>query len=162
MDEESISDANNVTADIFSHTSNTQRDNANAILKSENQDKLEKLAEMLLDLTINNAEYYASNSDTASDAQGDLTRDTNTVTYTRNGKEKVTNTSNGNFEQNLLIKRTLPVVIPTMNPRIKDRIAPTGRDSQTLLTSVTKEVVADAGLGGAWVNRTQGSMEAPR
>ena len=117
---------------------------------------------MLLDLTINNAEYYASNSDTASDAQGDLTRDTNTVTYTRNGKEKVTNTSNGNFEQNLLIKRTLPVVIPTMNPRIKDRIAPTGRDSQTLLTSVTKEVVADAGLGGAWVNRTQGSMEAPR
>ena len=59
------------TADIFSHTSNTQRDNANAILKSENQDKLEKLAEMLLDLTINNAEYYVLDSANSNDTKVD-------------------------------------------------------------------------------------------
>ena len=36
IEEESISDTNNVTVDTFSHTSNTQRQNANTIFTSEN------------------------------------------------------------------------------------------------------------------------------
>ena len=93
-------DANNVTADIFSHTPNTQRDNANTIFTSEKLDKSDYLADELSYFTINNAKYYASNSVTARDAQGDLTRDPKTVTHTRNVKEKLIDTSNGNFEQN--------------------------------------------------------------
>ena len=61
--------------------------------------------------------------------------------------------NNGNFEQKLLSIRTLPVVVLTMNPSIDDSIAPIGEDSQTLLMPMTKEVVADAACGGAWVNR---------
>ena len=102
MEYESISDYNNITADTFSHTPNTQRENTNAIFTSEKLDKLDEMEDTLKDLTINNAEYYASNSATASDAQGDLTRDPKTVTHTSNRKEKVTGTSNGYFEQKLL------------------------------------------------------------
>ena len=71
MDEESISDANNVTADTFSHTSNTQRENANTIFTSDKLDKSDELADTLKDLTINDAEYYVANSETANDANGD-------------------------------------------------------------------------------------------
>ena len=52
---EEESDANNVTVDTFSHTSNTQRENTNTIFTSEKLDKLDKLSEMLNDLTINDA-----------------------------------------------------------------------------------------------------------
>ena len=55
MEEESISDANNVTTDTFSHISNTQRVNANAIFTSEKLDKLDELADKLKYLTINDA-----------------------------------------------------------------------------------------------------------
>ena len=44
MDEESILNANNVTADTFSHKLNTQRYNANAIFTSEKLDKSDKMA----------------------------------------------------------------------------------------------------------------------
>ena len=56
MDEESILDANNVTADTFSHTSNTQRENATALFTSEKLDTSVDLADMLKHLTINDAE----------------------------------------------------------------------------------------------------------
>ena len=69
LDEESISDANNVTADIFSHTSNTQRENTNAIFTSEKIDTLGDLTETLNDLTINDTEYYVSNSATTNDVK---------------------------------------------------------------------------------------------
>ena len=39
MEKESILDAHNVPADTFSHTSNTQRDNANVLFTSEKLDK---------------------------------------------------------------------------------------------------------------------------
>ena len=76
-------------------------------------------------------------------------------------------TSNGNLQQKLLSNRTFPVVVPRMNLRIDNMITPIGRYYQTLLAPVTKEVVADAAYGGAWVNRTlgqiirTGSTEAP-
>ena len=58
MKEESVLDANNVTADTFYHTSNTQRDNANSIFTSEKLVKSDKMADTLKDLTINDAKYY--------------------------------------------------------------------------------------------------------
>ena len=46
---------------------------------------------------INDAEYYESNTATASDAQGDLTQNTERVTHTSNSNETVTYTGNRNF-----------------------------------------------------------------
>ena len=68
-------DANNVAADNFSHTSNTQRDNINAIFKSEKLDKWEDMSDTLKDFTINDAEYYVSNSVLANGAKGDPASD---------------------------------------------------------------------------------------
>ena len=68
IEEESISDANNVNADTFSHASNTQRENVNAIFTSEKLDKSDDLIEAVNILTINNSKYYESNTATAGDA----------------------------------------------------------------------------------------------
>ena len=51
--------------------------------------------------------------------------------------------------------RTLLVVIQTMNLIIDHRILLTVVAPKTLLTPATKEVVADAKTGGAWINRNQ-------
>ena len=48
---------------------------------------------------------------------------------------------------------TLPVVVPTINQRVDDRIVPIGGASQTLSTYATKEVVVDTTCSGVWVNR---------
>ena len=86
-------DAHNVTADNFSQMSNTLRENANAILTSEKLDKSDELAETLKDLTINNAEYYVSNSANVNNAKGNPVRYLKTVTHTSDGKKrKVTDT----------------------------------------------------------------------
>ena len=53
MGEESISDANIVMADTFSHKSNTQRENTNSIFTSEKLDKSDNLEDTLKDLTTN-------------------------------------------------------------------------------------------------------------
>ena len=58
MEEESILDANNVTADIFSHTSITQIYNANLVFTSDKIDKSDELEDALKYLTINDAKYY--------------------------------------------------------------------------------------------------------
>ena len=114
--------------------------NANEIFTSEKLYKSDELADALKYLTINNTRYYVSNSVTASDVQGDLTRDPKTVTHTINGKEKVTDTSNGNFEQTLLSNLNLPIVVLTTNPRIDDRIAPIGGASQMISMPAKKEI----------------------
>ena len=134
--------------------SNIQRENVNAIFRSEKLDKSDELTDALKDLTINDAKYYKSDTATAGNAKGDPTRDLKTVTHIRNGNEKVTDTSNGNFEQKLLSNRTLPVVAPTMNPRIDHMIELIVVAPQTVLTPAMKEVVADTASGGAWVNMT--------
>ena len=69
MGEESISDANIVTADTFSHKSNTRRDNTNSIFTSEKLDKSDNLEDTVNDLTTNESKYYVSNSANASDSQ---------------------------------------------------------------------------------------------
>ena len=61
--------SHNVIADTFSQTSNTQIENANAILTSEDLNKSDKLVETLEDLTINDAEYYVSDSANANDTK---------------------------------------------------------------------------------------------
>ena len=55
---EEESNANNLTADTFSRTSNTWRENTNAIFTTEKLDQSDELAGTLNDLTINDAEYY--------------------------------------------------------------------------------------------------------
>ena len=124
IEDESILDANNVTADTFSHTFNTKGDNANTIFTSEKLDKSGELVDAVKNLTFNDAKYYESNKANTSDSQVYLTRNTETVAHTINGNETVTLTSNGNFEQKILSNRTIPVVIPTMNLRIYQRIVP--------------------------------------
>ena len=62
-------DANNVTADIFSHMPNIQRESKNTICTSEMLDKSEELADTIKDLTINDVEYYVSKSATANDGK---------------------------------------------------------------------------------------------
>ena len=58
MEEDSIVDINNFSMGAFSHTSNTQRENANTVFTSEKLYKLDKLADAVNDVTITNAEYY--------------------------------------------------------------------------------------------------------
>ena len=73
-------------------------------------------------MTINDAVYYESNTATASDSQGDLTRNPETCTHTSNGNDTVTRTSNGKFEQKLLSNRTIPVLPLAMNLGIEHGI----------------------------------------
>ena len=151
---EKESDAHNVTVNNFSHTSNTQRENTNTIFTSEKLDKLENLEETLKELTINDAEYYVSNSVNANDTKGEPAGNPKTFTHTIDVEGKVTDTSNGILQHKLLSKRTLPVVVLTMNPSIENRIAIIGGDYRTLPTPATKEVVADAARGSVRVNQT--------
>ena len=88
MEEESIKDDNNVTADTFSHASSAHIENANMIFTSEKIDKLDKLVGTVKNLKINNAEHYESNTEITSASQGNLTRNPETVTHTINGNDK--------------------------------------------------------------------------
>ena len=81
MEDESIADANSVTAETFSHTSNTQIENANVIFTSETLDKSDELVDVGNILTIKDAKYHESNTATASDVQGDLTQNLETESY---------------------------------------------------------------------------------
>ena len=94
------------------------------IFTSEKLDKSDELVDALKKLTINVSEYYESNIATVSGAQGDLTRNPETVTDTSNRNETVTHTSNGDFEWKLLSNWTVPFFVPTTNPRIYQKIAP--------------------------------------
>ena len=93
-------DAQNITTDTFSQTSNTQIENSNAILTSGKLDKSYDLAEIFKDLTINDAGYYVSDSENANETKGGPAIDTKTVTHTRDGKKrKVIDTSNVILQQ---------------------------------------------------------------
>ena len=66
--------ANNVSADTFSHTCNTQKENANAIFISKKLDKSNDMVGAVKNLTINDVKYYESNTATVSDSKGDIKR----------------------------------------------------------------------------------------
>ena len=59
--------------DTFSHTSNTQRENTNAMFTSEKLDKSDELVDAVSNLTIYNFNYYESNIANVSGAQIDPT-----------------------------------------------------------------------------------------
>ena len=99
-------------------------------------------------MKINDAKYYESNTETAGDAQFDPTQNPEIVANTSNGNETVIHASNGNFEQKILSKRTIPVVVPTINPRIDQRVAPILVVPKTILVPATKEVISNAASGG--------------
>ena len=82
-EEESITDVNNVTADAFSQASSSQRENADAIFKSDKIDKSYELVNAINNLTIND-NVYELNRATASDTQGNITSNPDTVTHTSN------------------------------------------------------------------------------
>ena len=110
---------------------------------------MDELVDAVNNLTINDTKYYESNTATASDSQGDLARDLETVTHTSNKNETANHTSNGNFEQKILSNLTIPVVVLTVKLKIEQMIA-----LEMLFTPVTEEVEADTSSGGAWVNMT--------
>ena len=82
-EEELITADNNVTADAFIFVSSSHRDKLNAILTSENLEKLDKLVDAINSLAINYTRDEL-NTATTSDAQGVLMSNQNTVTHTSN------------------------------------------------------------------------------
>ena len=100
-EEESITDATNVPDDTFSHASSRQRENEDAIFTSEKLDKSDEIVDAINKLTINDA-IYELNKATASDAQGDLTSNLDTVIHTSNRPDTFTHTSNRILDEKLL------------------------------------------------------------
>ena len=100
---------------------------------------MNKLVDAINNFTINDA-VYELNTATASDTQGDLPRNLDTVTHT----------SNVILDQKLLSFRTIREVSVLPQPKNSMiRVTP-----QTLLTPVVKEISADAKSGNVWNNRT--------
>ena len=90
-------------------------------------------------LTINDAEYYKSDSANANNAKGNPISDMNIVTHTSDGEKiKATDTSNGILQQKLLSNRTPPIVTTTMYLRINNTIETFGGTPHTLATPTTK------------------------
>ena len=87
IEDESIAYYNNVTTNTFRHASNTQRENENAILTSEKLDKSDALAEAIKYLTMNDAEYYESDSANMNDAKVDVARNSKVATHTSYGNK---------------------------------------------------------------------------
>ena len=144
MEVESLMDANNITADTFSHVYSSKRENTNMVFTTEELEKLEKLVGAVNNLTINDAKYNESNTATVNDAQVNLTKNPETVTHT----------SNGICEQKLLSYRTIPVLSPPINPEVDQGIVEIKFMPPMILMPVTNEIIADAVLGGVWVSRT--------
>ena len=127
-----------VTADTFSQTSNTQRENSNAILTSEMIDKSDELVEKLKDLTINDAEYYISDSANVNDAKGGPTSNPKAITHNSDGKKrKVTYTSNRILQQKILSSQTFSIITTTMDPRIRSMVTTSGGTPHTLAKPTT-------------------------
>ena len=70
-EEGAITDTSNVTADICSLASRSQRENPNAIFASEKLEKSDDLVDTVKDTTIEKVRYEL-NTETMSDAQVDL------------------------------------------------------------------------------------------
>ena len=68
-------------------------------MTSEKLDKSDKLEEMLNYFTINDTEYYVSNSANSNDAKRNPEINPKTVTHTSERKGKVMDTRNGILQQ---------------------------------------------------------------
>ena len=97
------------------------------ILKSDKLDKSDALEEMLKGLTINDAEYYESDSANPNDAKVNPASDPKIATHTSDGnKIKFMDTSHSDLQQKLLSNRTLPIINTMMDPWIGDRAVTCG------------------------------------
>ena len=114
---------------------NTKRVNANTLLTSERINNSDALAETLKVLTINDTGYYNSDKN---DAAGDPAKDPKVATHTSDKKKrKVTDTSNRNLQQKLLINRILPIITTTIDPRIPCRVVTCGGTPHVHTTPTT-------------------------
>ena len=104
---------------------------------------MDEILDEVKKLTIKDTKYYESNTATASDAQGNLTQ----------SKETFTHTSNRIFEQKLLSNWTIPILPSPANREIDQGIETIRLAPQMLLTLLTKEIVAGAVSGSAWISR---------
>ena len=109
---------------------------------------MDELEYALKYLTINDAKYYESDTDTASDAQDDITKNMETFTHPRNSNETVTHTSNEIFEKKLFSNHIIPVFSPVMNLGVEQGIAPIILAPQKLLLPATNKVAVDVTSGG--------------
>ena len=100
---------------------------------------MDALAETLKGLKINDAGYCESDSENENYAKGNPTSNPKVATHTSDGKKrKVTDTSNGDLQQNLLSNRTLPIITTMIDPRIDDRVATCGGAPHALTTPMVK------------------------
>ena len=140
--------------DIFCQppvTTNIQGENANEILTSERINYLDALAETLKGLTINNAGYYHLDKN---DAEGNPSSNPKVATHTSDRKKiKVTDTSNGNLQQNLLINWTLLIITMTIDLRIPDSFGTCGGTPHARTTTATKPVIMSAVFSSARILR---------
>ena len=147
-EEESMADAKNVIADAFSHVSSSHRENTDAIFTCEKLDISDKLVNAINNLTINDT-IYELNKGTVSDAQGDLTTNSDTDTHTDKGIDTVTRTNNGILDGKLLSFRTIgkfSASPPVTKPIV---LVP-----QTLMTPAAKKIFTDTTSGNTCTNRT--------
>ena len=87
-------------------------------------------------MTINDAGYYNSDKN---DAEGDPASNPKVYTHTSDGKKrKVTDISNENLQQKLIINRILPIITMKIDPRIPDRVATFGGTPHAHTTPTTK------------------------
>ena len=103
---------------------------------------MDNLVNAINNLKINNAGSELNTAITSA-AQGDLMRNPDTVTHTRNRI----------LDQELLSCRAIGEVSVLPLPK-KPRIALIELAPQTLLMSAVQEIFVDTGLGNTWKNRT--------
>ena len=111
---------------------------------------------MLKLLTINDAGYYNSYEN---DAKSDPTSNPKVATNTSDRKKiKVTDTSNEDLLQKLLINRTLPIITTATDTRIPDRVATCGGTPHARTRPATKEVIMDTARISTHIRRTPGHV----
>ena len=109
---------------------------------------------MTLDSTINDSACYNSDED---DAESDQKRDSLVATHTSDRKKrKVTDadTTNINSPQKILIKRTLPMIIPPIDPWVEDGVEAGRGTTYARQTLYLEVIIPDAAHSGAHVFRT--------
>ena len=156
---EEETEAHNITMDIFCLspvTPNTQGENENALLTSEITNNSDALAETLKVLTINNAGYYNPDKN---DAEGNIASNQKVATHTSYGKKrKVTDNTNINLQQKLLINQNLLIITTIIDPRIPVRVATCGSTPRARTTPANKQAITDVAGRSARVLRTPGHV----
>ena len=115
------------------------------------------LAEALKGFTIKDAKYSESDSANEKYAKSDTASDPKVNTHTSHGKKiKVTDTSNKNLQQQLLINQTLLIITTTIESRINDKVETCGRTPHALAIPTTKGIITDAAHRSTQVLRAPG------